>query len=147
LVARFRFVGTGETFAVHTCSGTDYDTMLTVFQGSCGGLVCVEGNDDFVGCGLNSRVIVNSQAGQSYYVLIHGYGDTTGAFSLSVAPEDNLYNDKCVDARALRPGDYIVGNNEFAQFDFNEAFRCDENVVIDSATVWYEGKYWKMMER
>jgi hypothetical protein len=139
LVARFRFVGTGGALAAHTCSGTDYDTVLSVFQGTCGGLVCVQSNDDFEGCGLNSRVIVDSQAGQSYYVLVHGYADSTGTFSLAVAAEEDLYNDKCIDAPSLTPGDYVIGNNELAKFDFSEPFLC--GVVVSSATVWYEGKY------
>ena len=134
---RYTFTGTGEPIVVHTCTGTDYDTMLTVYEGSCGGLICVRGNDDFPGCGFQSRAIIDSEAGQSYYVLVHGYGDTTGTFAFYVGPEDDLYNDKCIDGVEVRPGDYVEGDTDLASYDFTEPGQCDLSVDFGGPTVWY----------
>ena len=34
---------------VSTCFDFDYDTGLNVYEGTCDGLVCVDGNDDVAG--------------------------------------------------------------------------------------------------
>ena len=87
--------GTGLPVTVSTCAGASYDTKISVFRGSCGTLTCVGGNDD--SCGLRSQVTFNSVAGETYYVLVHGFSAATGTFTLttsqcpaeiSVSPED-----------------------------------------------------------
>ena len=43
----FSFIGTGNEMTVSTCyEGTTIDTYLSVYEGSCGDLSCVAGNDD-----------------------------------------------------------------------------------------------------
>jgi hypothetical protein len=71
---------------VDTCSGTtNFDTVLGVRQGSCGGteIAC---NDDASGCGLRSRVVFFSNAGTTYYIVVDGYGGQSGDFTLTVTP-------------------------------------------------------------
>jgi len=48
----FTVVGTGKRLTVSTCGGADFDTRISVFQGQCGGLECV--NDRFVDDGYTS---------------------------------------------------------------------------------------------
>ncbi len=73
---------------VNTC-GSAFDTKLRIYAGSCNAFTCVGGNDDFSGCGpgfsLNSQVTFAAVAGTSYYILVHGFSSSVGAFTLSVS--------------------------------------------------------------
>ena len=43
----FTFEGTGNEVTLTTClPGTNFDTYLSVYEGTCGDLTCVAGNDD-----------------------------------------------------------------------------------------------------
>lgn len=67
------------------CSGTTYNTQLSVFTGPCGALAAVDGNDDF--CSSQSEVTWPGVLGTTYYILVHGNG-AEGAFTLNLAQED-----------------------------------------------------------
>jgi hypothetical protein len=49
-------------------------------------------NDDTSGCstgagnGLGSRIRPNVTAGQTYFIVVDGYGSSSGNFSLSITP-------------------------------------------------------------
>ncbi len=86
----YRFTGTGGSVTMSTCAvGTNYDTKLFVFTGSCGALSCVTGNDDLTGTcaanGSNATSIVTfpSTAGTSYLVFVSGYNGAQGNFVLT----------------------------------------------------------------
>ncbi len=53
--------------------GSDFDTGLAVYTGSCGALTEVACNDD-AGGGVTSQVMVPATAGATYYLLAGGYG-------------------------------------------------------------------------
>jgi subtilisin-like proprotein convertase family protein len=75
----YRITGDGNTATVALC-GSSYDTRLSAYCGSPTGLTCVTGNDDT--CGLSSSVTFCTQAGADYYLLVHGFTTSTGAFSI-----------------------------------------------------------------
>ncbi len=83
-------------YTISLCSGTDYDSKLTVYSGTCGALVCETANDD--ACGLQSEVSFQSDGNTTYYILVHGFGSATGNFSLNVdctpvpPPNDMIVN-------------------------------------------------------
>jgi hypothetical protein len=57
-------VGNGNNRVIlNTCTGTTFDSKLTVFTGTCAALACVTGNDDF--CGLQSQVSVVTVGGNT----------------------------------------------------------------------------------
>lgn len=79
--------GNGTEMTATTCNAiTDYDTRLSVFSGSClrpPPLLCVTQNDDGPGgCGLSSSVSWDSEEGETYYILVHGFSDSSGAYQL-----------------------------------------------------------------
>lgn len=77
----FSVQGTGQGIAVGLCIGTTYDTIISVFEGTCDGLVCVGGNDDF--CDLQSAYNWLTKANTTYYVLVHGFDPTdVGEFGI-----------------------------------------------------------------
>ena len=69
---------------VATCPGSNFDTEIAVFSGSCGALVNVGCNDDAgpVCSGLSSSVTFNAVAGTTYFI--------TGGSYFSSAPTGNL---------------------------------------------------------
>lgn len=77
----YHFVGTGGSITASLC-GSAYDTKIRVYTGTCAALACVVGNDDF--CGLQSQVTWLSTLGVTYRILVHGFGATTGNYTLSI---------------------------------------------------------------
>ena len=84
----YRFVGIGGVVTLSTCGQASFDTKISLFTGSCGNLTCVGGVDDTAGCfGLTTRFDFFSVLGTTYYILVHGFGNATGTFTLGVACE------------------------------------------------------------
>lgn len=107
-----------------TCSAmTDYDTKISVFSGSCAGLICVAGNDDLNSCGFNpfhSRVFLPVNSASTYYVLVHGFGSATGNFELSMTVTPPHPNDQPCGAIALNIPGNTPWDNRFAGVDRGE---------------------------
>ncbi len=84
----YSVVGNGGFLTATTCNvGTNYDTKLHVYDGSCGALNCVTANDDDFTCstgGLRSTVTWCAAAGTTYYILVNGFGSAQGNFELSL---------------------------------------------------------------
>jgi hypothetical protein len=80
----YTIIGDGGTIGASTCTGTDFDSQISVFTGgSCDQLTCVDGNND--ACGSQSRVDFQSNRDQTYRVLVHGVGGASGKFTISIA--------------------------------------------------------------
>jgi hypothetical protein len=81
----YSFTGTGDDIELSLC-GSDYDTKLFLYSGSCAALECVGGNDDnFTQCptnGLNSYIYASTELGETYYVFVSGYSLNTGLYTL-----------------------------------------------------------------
>ncbi|MBK7942046.1 MAG: proprotein convertase P-domain-containing protein [Flavobacteriales bacterium] len=92
----YTVTGTGGEIKVALC-GSAYDTKLGVFTGTCGSLVCLEGNDDDNGTNginvcsndLHSSLSFPSTSGTTYYVLVTGFSTNVGAFSMEVTCAGN----------------------------------------------------------
>lgn len=98
----YQLVGNGDLVSASLCNGTAYDSKLSVYSGSCGALTCVGGNDDF--CGLQSQVDFQTVNGQTYYILVHGFGSATGAYTLDLSCIPAPTNDSPCNAAALSIG-------------------------------------------
>src|SRR5207247_6619377 len=89
----FQWTPTGSgTATIQTCgAGTNFDTVLYMRSGVCAsGPEVVSGcNDDTCpnssGLFRASRIMPTVTAGQTYFVVVDGYGGAQGAFSLTVA--------------------------------------------------------------
>jgi len=87
--AWYEFIGSGEVVTATTCdAGTGFDTKMWVFTGDCNNLTCVAGNDDMgAACsfgGLLSEVEFVTTAGETYYIVVGGFGPAEGNYELSV---------------------------------------------------------------
>lgn len=74
-----------------------HDSKLTVYTGSCGALTCVTMNDD-INAAFKSKVAWQATAGQTYLVMVHGFGTGTGTFTLNVTADPTPVNDLCGNA-------------------------------------------------
>ncbi|MEZ5001804.1 MAG: fibronectin type III domain-containing protein [Chitinophagales bacterium] len=130
------FAGTGEAVEFSLCDDTtDFDTKIGVFEGSCGALNCVAGNDD--DCGLASTVEVNTVIGTDYYVYVTGFQTNTGNFGLSVtcsvivpAPE----NDTCGGATVITCPSFFV-SEDASNATLSDAPTCSGSTV--GPGLWY----------
>lgn len=83
----YTVIGTGGVLNVNTCdsdtnSETPLDTTVSVFDGNCGELRCIDSRDDT--CGFFSSVTWSSEVGVEYKVLVYGFATNTGSFSLTL---------------------------------------------------------------
>jgi hypothetical protein len=81
----FSYVAPGNgTLTVDTCTGTNYDSAIEIFDGNlgCGSLVSLACNDDF--CGLQSTASTPVSIGTQYYIRVGGFVGLTGTFQLNV---------------------------------------------------------------
>ncbi len=60
-----------------------FDTKIRVFEGTCDALICVDGNDDG-GTGTTSLLTLPTIVGTEYYVLVHGFSNNAGLYTLDV---------------------------------------------------------------
>ncbi len=76
-----------DIYAVDLC-GSLFDTKVTVYRGSCEGLICVSANDDDPRpgspCGLQSYAEFSAEAGVEYFILVHGFGSAQGTYKLNI---------------------------------------------------------------
>ncbi len=81
----YSFVATSNSTRLSTCNQASFDTKISVFTGLCGALVCVDGQDDGLGCaGFTTDLVMNTVVGTTYYVLVHGFGSAVGTFNLTL---------------------------------------------------------------
>ncbi|MFT5862894.1 MAG: hypothetical protein ACI828_001546 [Flavobacteriales bacterium] len=68
------------------CVGSGYDTKISVYSGTCAAPVCVGGSDD--SCGAQSQLDFTTDGlGTDYFILVHGFSSSTGAYTLTVTAD------------------------------------------------------------
>lgn len=86
----YTFTGDGNTYRIRSvqCTATNYitdgDTQVAIYTGNCDDLTLAACNDDESGSLLNISVDIPTQAGQTYRMLVDGYGNAQGEFCLEV---------------------------------------------------------------
>ena len=106
--------GTEETVTLSLCDGgTDYDSLLRVFDDGCNLVNQIVGNDDF--CGLQSELSFASDGTTTYTIMVEGFGTSSGNFSLAVTCESSgPANDDCENAIALECDTTVTGSTSGA---------------------------------
>ncbi|MFN8176843.1 MAG: hypothetical protein U0167_02895 [bacterium] len=69
-----------ESVTVSLC-GSAYDTELYVYEDAQGHVLACD--DDF--CGLQSQVVITALPGHTYYIIVDGYYNYSGTYTLHVA--------------------------------------------------------------
>ena len=88
----YRMIGSGLVMQVGACSAaTTFDPRIAVFAGSCDDLMCVEVTSDDSKCEVGSSLVVPTELGVHYKILVYG-GDgrasQSGSFDLSLLVAD-----------------------------------------------------------
>ena len=110
----FTFTGNGQNAVVSSSNpGTNFDTQLAIYSGSCGALVCEDGDDDG-GAGLTSTASAATTPGVTYYAYLDGFGTGTGDYEVSLEFIAPPMNDLCANAIELEPGVDAFGTNLLA---------------------------------
>ena len=130
----YTVVGNGNSLKASLCTGTNYDSKLRVFTGSCGTLVCVTGNDDGCSGSNNAEVTWNSTNSTIYRILVHGYSTNSGNFSLEIS-NNTPANDLCANATTVSIPSTTNGSTSLATSDL--APTCS-SVSNGSTGVWYK---------
>ena len=135
--AWYRFTPANSgTVTVNTC-GSDFDTILSVYTGSCGSWSEVACDDDSGCANFTSRVTFNGVAGTTYYVLAGGFAGIGG--TLRVAANLPLpstpQNDLCSGAATLSNGGSAFLNTATATSSGDPTPGCGSGV---GKGVWYK---------
>ena len=121
-----------------TCTGTFFDSQVSVYTGSCERMHCVAGNDQMgLGCGNGdqSQVAWHAKANSTYYIYVHGYRNSKGLFTLSV--DRMVDNYVCRDAARLVPHALpIFGSTQGATMGNSIRQYCG-SARLTSPGVWY----------
>lgn len=99
------------------CGTDDYDSRIRVFSGQCNALSCVVGeDDDFLRClSDDPEVSFVPNSGETYSILIYGYGDDAGIFTLDISCVDDCpllgnIGDDCDDGNPNTTNDVVLPN-------------------------------------
>ena len=95
----YHFIGTGADVTVDICEAP-YDSKMSIFEGDCGDLICVTGEDD--DCGNDPSLDFTSEKCKDYYILVHGFSSGTGTFdiTLTCSEEIEVIAEGCTDPTA-----------------------------------------------
>lgn len=150
----YKVVGTGNRITASLCNaGTTFDSKLSVYKGSCGSLVCEDGNDDLgttgafpYACALSgsrSGVTWCSTLGTEYYILVHSFSTLAG-FTLDVSeditPCTVPANDACASAISVTEGmlPYIDSGVVYRQAHDDIDVTCNSgSCPVSRRGVWY----------
>jgi hypothetical protein len=78
----FTYAGDGSVVTIDL-SGSNYDTMISLYSGTCAAHTCVAGDDDS-GVGTASLLSFQSLPGVNYIILVHGFGTGSGLVELEI---------------------------------------------------------------
>ncbi|MDG1331973.1 MAG: HYR domain-containing protein, partial [Crocinitomicaceae bacterium] len=126
----YTFTGDGANWTASTVSGgTNYDTKIWVYEGTCGSLLCVTGNDDF--SGVQSQVSFLTTLGTTYYVVVGGFSANEGNYDLT------LTNVEVIPPTLSCPGDQTESVSPTCDFTLPDytglataTDNCDPNPVV-----------------
>jgi len=140
----YTFTAAGTTAFLETNNSAVSDTLLAVYDGSCGSLVEIACSED-EGDGLLSEVCVEGLSpGTTYYVQVASFSaGSQGFITLDITcpcPGLGVANDECVDAEEVPCNGSVTVDNTNATTDPTDpGFSCHFNGpgTQGVGTVWY----------
>jgi hypothetical protein len=118
---------------LNTC-GSNYDTVVSVHTGTCGGLTQIGCNDDAGSGGrcpftLMSFLSVPVTSGVTYYIRVSGFSAGSGSFVLTI---DQQLNDRCEFAQTA-----VTGSNPFSTICATNDYAGECGLSTTSRDVWF----------
>jgi len=85
----YSFAGNGSTYVITVIEDDDdtlTDTQFALFEGGCDGpqIAC---NDDISSTNLRSQILLSTEDGVDYYLLVDGFNGSTGTFTIDFVEE------------------------------------------------------------
>jgi len=126
-------------------NGSDYDTVLVVFRGTCGSAVEIACDDDS-GTGLNSQLVnVPVLAGSTYLIKASDFGNPDGGtldFNFSYTPTPVPPNDNCAAPSIVPKNTIVFSPASYCTMAANATVSepqesCEVGGVGVSNSVWY----------
>jgi hypothetical protein len=134
----YSFEGTDQYITFSICGTTNYDSQINVYSGTCGSLICRGGNDDAGGCGGGSELVIYCLAGTTYYLLIQGYDDETGNFTLSCECEDSSDQSQDCSGGITICDDSTFGGNADSYGDVQElTYQNNDCLSVENQSQWF----------
>jgi len=136
----YTFTSVSDTrVSLSLCGGTNFDSVIGLYSGSCGSLTCVASNDNGFGlCGTASELTnVMITTGTPYFVVVGGNAGATGTFELTIDLFTPPGNDQCSGADELFDGVTQSSSNVNA---FDDSSNISNLCGISGETqhnVWY----------
>ena len=128
--------GTATIDTCGLCPGqfATFNTVLTIYSGSCGALWPVACNDNATGCSPQSSITFTPTPGVKYYIRVAGFDTTpTGPFRLNISQTlSPPFNDACANAITLLPSGVSMFNTCGATLDGPNTNGC-----VFSDDVWF----------
>jgi hypothetical protein len=126
----YRFTPSESIRVGANTSGSDYDTTLSVYTGSRGGLSQIACNDDANGT-LQSRVAFDAQVGTTYYFMVGAFASGPGSnLTLSIAQLPPLPPPVSIDVTVNRMGSV---NTRTGTVTLQGTVTCSRQVFVDLA--------------
>jgi hypothetical protein len=136
--------GSTPSIIASTCNeGTTYDTKLSVFKGNdCDALECVGTVDDSNDqCSLTSKLAFLTAELTTYWILVHGFGSSTGNYTLTIDSIPNFLTliDAKTDVVIEVLGDYIDYQSvQSSSSKLNIQATFSEDVPVESVRVTFD---------
>ncbi len=135
----YQYTATRDQQVTFDTLGSDYDTVLSVWQGTRHPLTEVACNDDN-GDQIQSHLSASLEKGTTYYLNISGFNGVSGNLILNANSVSSLTNDDLADAIEITPDANFsysnVQNTKEASNESNELVAsCDSN---NQGSVWYQ---------
>jgi hypothetical protein len=127
-------------FTINTCNaGTTYDTVLELFEGTCGALTSVACNDD-VTCSPSFRSAITycGAAGTTYIFRVGGYNGGSGTAEISITealPPSNCVATAFPDNNGGSVGGAVYFNATFSQGVIIGALETNTNIAAGTPIV------------
>ena len=114
----YKMTGNNEIWTIETCYGANFDTQISIYEGSCNddSFVCVVSNDQF--CDDLSSVTFFAKWNVQYFVYIHGYRNEDGEFSYFASSKQDTT---------------ILQNGGAKNTNFNDNSSCEASEFLELA--------------
>ncbi len=141
----YTFTGDGNTWEAETVAPTAFDTKIWIFEGSCGSLNCVLGDDDGGSSGGLSLATFPTTTGLTYYIVIGGYGSSQGAYTMNITNDVAcIVTSECATATVTACGNTETGTTVG---DTPQTFGTCTTATGTGGAVWYtftgDGNTWE----
>eukprot|EP00899_Mesostigma_viride_P009657 jgi/Mesvir1/18693/Mv17181-RA.1 len=133
--AWYNIIVTSPVDVVFKITSAAFDTVFRLYSsptGGCNTLTCVGANDDD-GTDERSRLVASLLPSATYYLAVHGYGNTKGSFNLSIAGGLSCSSPFLV---AYNGRQTLLEGSNFAPDSVLAA--CSELPSTQAGTAWYK---------